>query len=253
MTTSDKSVEQRAGRLAMTSGTSMKRAFLQAIIATLVVTALVGIYVFLFGTFGKTEAKILGTTLAICYFSTTSLACSAAFEKKRHPALSLPGLALGVLGLAFFIPSIWAEWLDTEAVGKAMGIIGVLSFSLAQACLLSLVPLQRRHAWVFYAAVALILALAATISGIIIVEPHDEDLIVRVIGVVAILDGCFSLCVPILHRLGEREATEITTQTYNQIELVCPRCGERGTYATGKISCPKCSLRFRVEISDEVR
>jgi peptidoglycan/LPS O-acetylase OafA/YrhL len=93
----------------------MKRAFLQAIIATLVVTALVGIYIFLFGTFGKTEAKILGTTATICYFCTTSLACSAAFEKKRHPALSLPGLVLGVLGLVFFIPSIWAEWFEVEA------------------------------------------------------------------------------------------------------------------------------------------
>ena len=236
----------------MTSGTSLKRAFLQAIIATLVLTALVGIYVFLFGTFGKTEAKILGTTLTICYFSTTSLACSAAFEKNRHPALSLPGLALGVLGLVFFIPSIWAEWYDTEAVGKAMGIIGVLSFSLAQACLLSLVPLQRRHAWVFYAAVALILALAAIISGILIFEPHGGDWIVRVVGVVAILDGCFSLCVPILHRLGGREATEQTTQIYDRIELVCPRCGERSTYATGTINCRQCSLRFRVEIGDEL-
>jgi len=237
----------------MTNGRSMKRAFLQAIIATLVVTALVGIYIFLFGTFGKTEAKILGTTATICYFCTTSLACSAAFEKKRHPILSLPGLVLGVLGLVFFIPSIWAEWFEVEAVGKAMGVIGVLSFSFAQACLLSLAPLQRRHAWVFHAAVALILALAAIISGIIIFEPHDEDLTVRVVGVVAILDGCFSLCVPVLHRLGGKPVTEKSPQTYSQIELVCPRCGERGIYATGKTKCPTCSLGFRVEIGDEVR
>jgi MFS family permease len=163
----------------------------------------------------------------------------------------MPGLALGVLGLVFFIPSIWVEWFEIEAVGKAMGIIGVLSFSLAQACLLSFAPLQRRHAWVFYAAVALILALAAIISGIIISEPHGGDWIVRVVGVVAILDGCFSLCVPILHRLGGREATEKTTQTYNQIELACPRCGERGIYATGNISCPQCSLCLRVDIGGE--
>ena len=237
----------------MANGTSMKRTFLRAIIATLVVTALIGIYVFLFGTFGKTEAKILGTTLTICYFSTTSLACSAAFEKKRHPALSLPGLVLGVLGLVVFIPSIWAEWFEVEAVGKAMGVVGVLSFSFAQACLLSLAPLQRRQAWVFYAAVALILALAAIISGIIIFEPHDEDFTVRVVGVVAILDGCFSLCVPVLHRLGEKPVTEKSPQTYSQIELVCPRCGERGIYATGKTKCPTCSLGFQVEIGDEVR
>jgi len=101
--------------------------------------------------------------------------------------------------------------------------------------------------------VALILALAAIISGIIIFEPHDEDLTVRVVGVVAILDGCFSLCVPVLHRLGGKPVTEKSPQTYSQIELVCPRCGEQGTYATGKIRCPQCSLSFRIEIGDELR
>ena len=137
---------------------------------------------------------------------------------------------------------VWAEWFEVEAVGKAMGVIGVLSFSFAQACLLSLAPLQRRHAWVFHVAVALILALAAIISGIIIFEPHDEDFTVRVVGVVAILDGCFSLCVPVLHRLGGKPVTEKSPQIYGQIELVCPRCGERGIYATGKSNAP--SVRF---------
>jgi hypothetical protein len=233
---------------AMTGGTSMKRIFLQATIATLIATGLVGIYVFLFGSFGKTEAKILATTVTICYFSITSLACSAVFEKNRYPALSLPGLALGVLGLVCFIPSIWAEWFQTEAVGKAMGIVAVWSFSFAQACLLSFAPLRRRQAWVFHSAVATILALAAIISGILIFEPHDEDMIVRIVGVVAILDGCFSLCVPILHRLGGTPTTEKLPQVFQQIELVCPRCGQRGIYATGKITCPTCLLNIRVEI-----
>ncbi len=89
----------------MTSGTSLKRAFPQTIIATLIGAALIGFYVVLFGTFGRTEAKILGTTLTIRYFGTTSLVRSSAFEKNRRLVLSLSGLALGVLGLAFFIPS----------------------------------------------------------------------------------------------------------------------------------------------------
>jgi hypothetical protein len=241
-----------AQEAAMSSGTSMKRVFLQAIIATLAVAALVGIYVFLFGTFGKTEGKILFTTLTICYFSVTSLACSAAFEKNRYPFMSIPGLVLGLLGLAFFIPGIWAEWFEIEAVGKAMAIVGVLSFSFAQACLLSLAPLQRRLAWVLYAAVATILALAVIISAMIIFEPHDGEWAMRVLGVVAILDGCFSLCVPILHRLGGKQVTEKTTETYKQIELVCPRCGQQAAYPTGSIKCSKCSLGIQVQIGEEL-
>ncbi len=236
----------------MGTSISIKRVFLHTVIATLVLAALVGIYVFLFGSFGRTEAKILCTTLTICYFSITSLACSAAFEKHRQPLLSIPGLTLGLLGLGFFIPGIWAEWYEVQAVAKAMGIVGVLSFSFAQASLLSLAPLQRRLAWVFYAAVASILVLAAIISAMILFEPHDEHTVIRVLGVVAILDGCLSLCVPILHRLGGKQTAQQATETYQQIELACPRCGERGSYPLGDIKCPKCSLRIRVQIREEL-
>lgn len=237
----------------MSSGMSMKRIFLWTIIATLVLTALVGIFVFLFGRFGKTEAKILGTTLTICYFSITSLACSAAFEKRRYPLLFVPGLVLGIAGFLLFIPGIWAEWFEIEAVAKLMAIVGVLSFSFAQACLLSLATLERRLAWVFYVAVTFILTLAAIVSGMIVFEPHHEEWIVRVLGVVAILDGCFSLCVPILHRLGGKQVTEKAMEAYSQIELVCPRCGERGSYPLGDITCPKCSLGIRVQLGEGLR
>jgi hypothetical protein len=234
---------------------SMRRIFLQTIIATLVLTALVGIFVFLFGSFGKTEAKILGTTLTICFFSITSLACSAAFEKKRYPLLFIPGLVLGIAGFLLFIPGIWAEWFEIEAAAKVMAIVGVLSFSFAQACLLSLAILERRLEWAFYTAVALILALALIISGMIVFEPHGDwimRVLLRVVGVVAILDACFSLCVPILQRLGSRQTTEKATEAYNQIELVCPRCGQRGSYPLGDIKCSKCSLGIRVQIGEDL-
>jgi len=234
----------------MTHGMSLKRVLLQTVVGTLVLAALVGIYVFLFGDFGETEAKILGTTLTISAFSLTSLACAAAHEQRRHPLLSIPGLGLAVVWLLLYIPAIWAEWFDTEAVGKTMAIVGLFSFSLAQACLLSLATLQRHVAWVFYAAVTAILLLATIISGIIVFDPHDEEWIMRTVGVVAILDGCFSLCVPILHKLGGQHTVSQTAVVYQQIELVCPRCGDRGTSAVGEIACRKCSLTIRVQVGE---
>jgi hypothetical protein len=57
----------------MSSGAAMKRVLLNILVGALALTALVGIYVFLFRSFGKTEAKILLTTVTICYFSVTSL------------------------------------------------------------------------------------------------------------------------------------------------------------------------------------
>jgi hypothetical protein len=222
---------------------SVKRLLLYSVVGTLVLAALVGIYVLLFGTFGKTEEKILLTTLSISYFSVTSLACAAAWEKGRR-VLSVPGFLFSVAGFGLLLPSVWAEWFDYDPISKITAVLAIFSFSFAQVCLLSLVTLERRAVWVFYAAVGAILALAALVSVMIVLD--KAGWLLRVAGAVAILDGCLSLCIPVLHRLGRKPETP--TESYTQIELVCPRCGERGRYPIGSISCRHCSLTMDVRI-----
>ena len=148
-----------------------------------------------------------------------------------------------------YFPSVWAEWFDFEPISKITIILAIFSFSFAQACLLSLVSLERRTVWVFYAAVGAILALAALVSVMIVLD--KAGWLLRVAGSVAILDGCLSLCIPVLHRLGGKLETPTTTEAYRQIELVCPRCGERGTYPIGSISCRRCSLAIEVRIESK--
>jgi len=225
---------------------SIRRFLLYMVVGGLVLAALAGIYVLLFGTFGKTEQKILLTTLGISYFSVTSLACAAAYEKRRHGLLSIPGLALSIAGFALFLPSVWAEWLDSNPIAKITIILAVFSFSFAQACLLSLVTLERRAVWVYYAAVGAILALAAIISAMIVYDQGGWML--RFAGAVGILDGCLSLCIPVLHRLGGTLAVPTTAEAYRQIELVCPRCGQRDRYPIGSINCHRCSLAIDIRI-----
>jgi hypothetical protein len=225
---------------------SIKRLLLYLFLGTLILAALVGIYVLLFGTFGKTEEKVLLTTLGISFFSVTSLACAAAFEKRRYALLSIPGFALSVAGFAILLPSIWAEWLDSNPIAKITVILAILSFSFAQACLLSLVTLERRAAWAFYANVVAILTLAATISLVIVLD--KAGWLLRFAGAVGIVDGCLSLCIPVLHRLGGKLKTPMAAEAFEQIELVCPRCGQRGTYPIGSIRCRRCSLAIEVRI-----
>jgi hypothetical protein len=225
---------------------SIKRFLLYLFLGTLVLAALVGIYVLLFGTFGRTEEKILLTTLSISYFSVTSLACAAVLEKRRYPLLSIPGLAVSIAGFTVFLPSLWAGWLDHGPVTKITIILAVFSFSFAQTCLLSLVTLERRAIWVFYFAVAAILALAAIISVMIVLDRGDW--LLRLAGAVGIVDGCLSLCIPVLHRLGNRLDVPTMAGEFKHIELVCPRCGLRGTYSIGSIHCRRCSLAIEVRI-----
>ncbi len=73
----------------MSDSIPLKQTLLRTLIGALILSALIGIYAFLFGDFGETEVKILLTTLTISYFSVTSLACAAAFEKKNLPLTSV--------------------------------------------------------------------------------------------------------------------------------------------------------------------
>lgn len=60
--------------------------------------------------------------------------------------------------------------------------------------------------------------------------------------------GCCSLCVPILHRLGDKQVAPTMVDTLRQIELVWPWCGHRGVYPLGRIQCPQCSLVITVQV-----
>jgi len=253
---------------------SIKKVLLRTLIVALVLAAVTGIGVLLFGTFGKIGGQILMTTLTISYFSLTSLGCAAAYEHRRYAVLAIPGMAVAAAGFALYVPSIWADWIEHEPVGKTMAVLGILSFSFAHACLLSFASLKREVLWVLYAAWLAIFALAAVLSLVIVFDLESERLL-RLVGILGILDGCLSLCLPILHLLGARQSAAAAGpiggarsrmpslgHTFGgtaappsglgvgQIELACPRCGHRGLYPLGRIACPNCALVLRVEIEE---
>jgi len=234
----------------MNDNLPLKRTLLRTLIGALILSALIGIYAFLFGDFGETEVKILLTTLGVSYFSVTSLACAAAFEKKRAPLLTIPGLAAAVVGFLMVVPGIWAEWFDSEPYGKTTAILAIFSFSFAQACLLSLATLERRYRWVLYGGLGSIFALALVVSGMIVFEADDEWLF-RFAGVLGILDGCATVSVPVLYKLGTNETGQFLEGPFREIELRCPRCGQQGMFCLGEIACRNCSLKIRIEV-DEV-
>lgn len=227
---------------------SLKRAFLRMLVIALLSSAFVGSYTFLFGEIGETEAKILMTTLSISYFSVTSLACAVAFERRASTWLSVVGLVVSVIGFLIFMPGIWSEWWDSEAIAKSMVILSIFAFSFAQVCLLKLVPLQRSIRWIFFVTAIAIFALATLGSGMIIFEEDDEWLL-RFLGVLGILDGCGSLLVPVLFKLSCGVAMASDDGQFDHIELTCPRCGHWGRYPVGILRCTECTLEIRVELT----
>ena len=234
----------------MTRQWSLKRSLLYSLIAALVLCAVFGIYVFLLGDFGQTEVRILLTTLTVAFYSLMSLACAVAWEKRRTRVLSLPGLVVCAVGFVFLLLCIWVESYESEAFAKATGILAIFAFSFAQASVLTLARLKPRLAWVSWTALVAIFSLAIVGSTMIVFDVDDQWWF-RVLGVLAIVDSCASLSIPVLYKLGGLPAPDAARQPYPRIELICPRCGHRGDYPTGRIQCAECSLRIRVEISEK--
>lgn len=224
----------------------LKRILLRMFVGTLILSALIGIYCVLFGSFGQTEVKILLTTLTVSYFSVTSLACAAALDKQRSPLLIWPGFGTGILGFFVFNRLIWFGHPSDELVKFAF-IVGIFSFAFAHACLVSLPTLKPNVRWVFYFALAASFGLAGLLS-LIILQQRENEWLFRFSGVLGILDCCATVSIPVLARLGNQP--KYSPQGLTSIELQCPRCGERGKYTLGEITCRECSLKMRVEVEE---
>lgn len=197
--------------------TNLKRIFLYTLIASISVSALIGIWAILFGNFGWLESRILGTTLIIVGTSILGLACGAYFEspKSRNSKLRfVPLLGIAFSLLSAFI-SFWSIWFDLSISGGYKNIYKVLSFSFifafsfAHLSLLSLANLAKKFNWALPVAYASILALASIISAIIIFEPHnDGSLTMRFIGILTVVDAAITVMIPVFHRLSYADFPE---------------------------------------------
>ncbi len=229
----------------------LRRAFLRSLIGSLVLAGAMGIYAFLLGRWGETEARILLTTLSLSFCSVTALASAAAFARGRGFPLAYGTSIAGVtVSIATFLLLMGAIWLDAdnEPYVKTVAIAGILSFSLGQACLLGLVRLPRHLLWVFWLTLCAIAALAAVASGMIVFEA-DEEIFFRILGILGILDGCGTLTMPILARLhGASGKEQMGLEMGNEISLACPQCDGHGRYPLGDIVCVKCGLKLRVSV-----
>ena len=235
----------------------VKRTLLGSLIGALVLSAMIGIYAFLFGNFGETEMKLLATTLGVSYFSVTALAAAAAWEKRRVLPLAVAGVIASGLGFAGYLVIVWGEpwrWTGSgEWLIKSTIILALFAFSFAQCSLLSFPRLSRRAGWLFPAAITVVVSLATLISTMIVFEWDDEWLF-RACGVLGILDGLLSLTIPIAAKIagrGEQPLIAAEASTVGEavnVELKCPRCGHAGTYATGVIECQECGQAMRLEL-----
>jgi len=204
---------------------NLKKIFLYLLVCSIALSALMGIWAILSGEFGQLQERILGTTLTVVGTSILGLACGAFLESPRArgtPLFVVPlaGIILAVLSAVITLLMVWSiiGW-RFEGVYKTLFIAVIFSFSLAQLSLLSLARIAKRFRWAIVTAYVVILALASIISALIIFEPaSDYGIVMRLLGVLAVVDAAVTVMMPIFHRLSRTEFVDVETPSVAAID-----------------------------------
>jgi hypothetical protein len=183
-----------------------RRLFLYLLIASVGLSALIGIGVLLFGNFGSIEVRVLFTTLTVTVTSIFGLACGAYLESGRGRYLPITGIALSIVAALMCFLIIWDILDDYEVFIKSFLTATMIAAACSYISLLSLARLDQRFSWTRIAAVVCIVLLCAILLYILWFEPQgDSDLIYRILGVLGILVASITVVTPILHKLSSTD------------------------------------------------
>jgi len=228
-----------------------KRTALWFLIASVAVSAVIGIIAIVIGAFGKTEARILLTTLAISAASICALACGALWESGRVKLLPMIGIALAIFAAILIIAGIWWE-PSGDGYWKFTASAGLIAAATAHVCLLALAKLAPRFVWSQIVAYTAAYFLALLFIYLIYFTPKGDALI-RVIGVTSTVLAAVTILTPVFHRLSRGdliEPSEFTSLTTPQLHptITCPQCGASLPNSPVDTSCGRCGCKFRVTI-----
>ncbi|HQZ95014.1 MAG TPA: ABC transporter C-terminal domain-containing protein [Pyrinomonadaceae bacterium] len=183
-----------------------KRLFLYILIASVSVSALIGIVVILLGNFGEFETKVLLTTGTITVTSILGLACGAYLEVKRVRWLPTTGILLAIASAIMWIFLIWYGTVHSGYFTEVLLTVTLLATACSHISLLSLASLDRRFAWSRWAIHGAVWSLTAILLWIIWThfDPSD-NWVARTMGVLSIVIAALTIVTPVFHKLSQKE------------------------------------------------
>ena len=197
------------GTFVARSQLNIKRAFLYLLIASVGVSASIGIFVVLFGDFGEFETRVLLTTLTVTVISILGLACGAAFETGGLRVIPLAGISCAVASGAMWMIMIWVERFEGDVFARAVMTATLLAIACSHISLLSLARLANSFIWARWSAYIAIWSLSGLVLWTIWfrVDPSQPS-IARTMGVLSIIIGALTVITPVFHRLSRRGNTD---------------------------------------------
>ena len=185
---------------------NIRRIFLYTLIASVVLSAVIGIGVVLFGDFGQTEIRVLMTTLTVTMTSILGLACGAYFETGRSRMLPTAGIIFSLAAAVMSFLIIWDVLDDSETFIKSFVSVTVLAAACSHLSLLLLARLDRRFAWSRAASFVFVGLLTAVLLFITwLREPVSDETTARILGVLSILVASLTVMTPVFHKLSNTE------------------------------------------------
>ncbi|MBS3089662.1 hypothetical protein J4461_02140 [Candidatus Pacearchaeota archaeon] len=191
----------------------VKKAFLISMIVSLSISVLIGIVIFLLGSFGETQTRILLTTLTIVGFSLAGL-CSATLYDKQNYVQPVRNYSCSI-GVYCYNCS----YLDILGVGKVcrFGLtLILLSFTFSHVSLLLLIDTERSSVKASLIGTILFIALVAfSLLAVIWDLIRFEQFYIRLFGVFAILDVLGTIITPIIYKVTKMKQQDTSfSQTY---------------------------------------
>lgn len=191
------------------TGFNSKRAFLYLLIASVALSAIIGIAVLIFGNFGEFETKVLLTTLTVTVTSILGLACGAYLETGRGRVIPIAGIVVAVISCVMWIFLVWHGTVNEDFYAQILMSLTLFSATCAHISLLSLAILDSRFIWSRYAFIAADSVLTAYLLFLIWNDKWiDNDITPRVIGVLSIVVAALTLVTPIFHKLSSSQSIE---------------------------------------------
>ncbi|GAA1844475.1 hypothetical protein [Agromyces salentinus] len=185
-----------------------RRIAIIVLVASLSITAVIGIVTLLSGEFGEVQGRVLLTTLVIAGASILAL-CHLTVIGRPVRAVGFVGLVTSAVALLLGLVVVWTPWtVDVgDWVGDAwrwFGVASILAASLAHANLLLLLSGRRRR--VVRIALAITLSAIAIVAAMLIlpiltdwaIPGPDGETYWRWFGVIAILDALGTIVLPVV-------------------------------------------------------
>lgn len=185
----------------------LRRIIVGLTIGSFSLAALLGVIALLSGgAFGETQGKVLLTTLVVGITSVAVL-CYLAVGGTPYQLVGVVGGVTALVPFTLALVLVWGGWEGDDDLARTFTVGLVVAASLAQlSLLLGLSTSRPVPRWLTWATVVLAGVLAVIVCWLVLRDSDPGDVVLRLMGVVAILDALGTVVSVAIAVFGRRSA-----------------------------------------------